>query len=921
MIKRKRPVKHGDYTDNGRRPKSEGKLRCKSGISVRSDIGFSLEKESASYFPFLQVIITIAAALSGIYMLQSYYIDRSYELPISRPDTMFLTIAMTALSALMISRGKPFFKIAGFAYLIMNVIYIVSHSGLVALGFKYACNTYCQAMNNDTLLFNQSALSEFDPAIDLEAFIISLAFIMTLLCAVACIINVNFPILFLVTFFMFEVGAMHGWRPAIWTVVVMIICWVTILSISLINHTTKHTSKSNFAVSLKKKSFYLTSNDIKQKFFSTHALTVIAASTAAFVCALTFYGVKGNYHPDALKLMRRANKQKFDQLVLRVQKGTFRSPIVPGRAVMVGGTNGGQMLGSTTEIHLDDNVQLKVACDDFKRPIYLRGYAGEVYEPNSAQPEYYNWDPIELDKKLTDAFAEFGAKTLDYNYLQNIANPEQLGSSPSQITVTSINAAPNALYAPVCAYYSGCDLVKDETQDFDGMITPNKVHQSYTLDTFEPDPDLSWDEILEYADYIRKTNGFEDNFSFYSDYIYSKKDYTDIPADLEPVITNLIKSANVDTQTDSVTIIITKIKRYLAQQGFTYTTNPGVTFDGGDFIKQFLEKKSDGKGFCQHYASAGVMIMRRLGYPARYAEGYVIAPKQKLPDRSWVSVTTRCAHAWCEVYIEGFGWYPIEFTPGYTGNDNPNLPDKEQLSDSSSDNGEEISEPEKDKKESSSEETDSKESSSEESSSQKAETPLDSSSKSAIKIPKLIGGSDSGGDDSEGEAAVEYDDNGGGGFGGGNDRGTPITRGQITYMLMMTLFVIGFAAAVVVRRRHILNELEQSINSRSGSKSVISCYTALLKYISLLGIKNDNSLTDVQLSSRITTELGVMSPELNSIFMEISEPAITCYMSGIESDSETAEHSRKLLKAAQKNIFERLSFFGKLSARWISGLY
>ena len=34
-----------------------------------------------------------------------------------------------------------------------------------------------------------------------------------------------------------------------------------------------------------------------------------------------------------------------------------------------------------------------------------------------------------------------------------------------------------------------------------------------------------------------------------------------------------------------------------------------------------------------------------------------------------------------------------------------------------------------------------------------------------------------------------------------------------------------------------------------------------------------------------------------------------------------AVRSRNLLKLAQKNIFGRLGFFGKLSARWISGLY
>ncbi len=867
MIKRKRPEKHGKHTEKGKKSKIEGKLRCKSGISIRSDIGFSLEKESASYFPVLQMIITVAAALSSIYMLQSYFLDRECVYPISRPDTLFLSIVMTALSALMISRGKPFFKIAGFAFIVMNVIYIVSHSNEVAMGFMY---------------------------------------------------TVNFPILFLVTFFMFEIGAFKGWKPAIWTVVVMIICWVTILSISLINHTTKRTSKSNFAVSLKKKSFYLTSNDIKLKFFSTHTLAVIVAATFAFVCAAI--GSKDNYRPDNLRAIRRANTQKFEEFVIKAQKGRLKSAAIPGRSMMIGGTNGGQMLGSSPKIQLNDNIQLKVSCDPFTRTIYLRGYAAEIYEPDRSNSDYYSWNPLELEKNLIDQFTEDGARSLDYNYFENLINAQVLGSAPSKMRIYSVNAAPDVLYAPTCAYYSGCELVQDETQDFDGMITPNKVHETYTLETFAPYSDFSWDEILGYADGFAKMDGFEDRYSYYTDYIYSKRTYTEIPEELEPVITDLIKAAKVDTSTDSVTIIKTKIKRYLAEQGFTYSTEPGVTFDGGDFIKQFLEGKSGGKGFCQHYASTGVMVMRRLGYPARYAEGYIIEPKQQQEDQSWITVTTRCAHAWCEIYIKGYGWYPIEFTPGYTSTDNPNLTEndlKELMSDSSSDEEpEESSEPEQKKEDSSSKKKKKDKDSSEEVSSSEADTPIDSSTAPILAVGAA---DDDSGDGSE-VVVVEDGNNGGGGV-GGDGGGITMTRGQITYMLMMILFIVGFAAAVVVRRRHILNELEQSINSRSGSKSVISCYTALLRYISLLGIKNDTSLTDVQLSSRITTELGVMSPELNSIFMEISEPAITCYMSGIESDSETAERSRKLLRAAQKNIFGRLNFLGRFSARWISGLY
>lgn len=71
----------------------------------------------------------------------------------------------------------------------------------------------------------------------------------------------------------------------------------------------------------------------------------------------------------------------------------------------------------------------------------------------------------------------------------------------------------------------------------------------------------------------------------------------------------------------------------------------------------------DGKleGVCRHYATAGVMLFRALGYPARYATGFAADVKTaNVP----VEVTTDQAHAWVEIYIDGFGWIPLDVTGG-----------------------------------------------------------------------------------------------------------------------------------------------------------------------------------------------------------------------------------------------------------------
>ena len=60
-------------------------------------------------------------------------------------------------------------------------------------------------------------------------------------------------------------------------------------------------------------------------------------------------------------------------------------------------------------------------------------------------------------------------------------------------------------------------------------------------------------------------------------------------------------------------------------------------------------------------------MLRTMGYPARYVEGYAINRSDISDinqDDIMVEITVKDynAHAWVEVYYDGFGWIPVEFT-------------------------------------------------------------------------------------------------------------------------------------------------------------------------------------------------------------------------------------------------------------------
>lgn len=104
------------------------------------------------------------------------------------------------------------------------------------------------------------------------------------------------------------------------------------------------------------------------------------------------------------------------------------------------------------------------------------------------------------------------------------------------------------------------------------------------------------------------------------------------------------------------------------QEYFTYTLNPPAAPDGQDFVEFFLGESH--QGYCVHFATAAVMLLRAAGYPARYAEGYVVPTGGGgLGGRSgWVDVPDYNAHAWVEVYCGGTGWMPVEVTPAALDN-------------------------------------------------------------------------------------------------------------------------------------------------------------------------------------------------------------------------------------------------------------
>jgi len=81
-----------------------------------------------------------------------------------------------------------------------------------------------------------------------------------------------------------------------------------------------------------------------------------------------------------------------------------------------------------------------------------------------------------------------------------------------------------------------------------------------------------------------------------------------------------------------------------------------------DFALWFL-KESD-RGYCVHFATAAVVLLRAAGVEARYVSGYMV--RGQAGER--ITVTGENAHAWAEYYDPQLGvWLVLEATPASGG--------------------------------------------------------------------------------------------------------------------------------------------------------------------------------------------------------------------------------------------------------------
>lgn len=416
--------------------------------------------------------------------------------------------------------------------------------------------------------------------------------------------------------------------------------------------------------------------------FTVVLLTIISAVTLLFGIGVSQKTFSFNTRFNSMKQSTAEFTQK---LFLVGFWGMF------GNNGSAGGVGMGKM-GDTKFVSLDYETDLKVRTmvNSKQNTIYLKSFNGTFYK--DAQ-----WMTISENKDNKIKLSDYNLDLDDVEYLTDKKNKylDDNLIDGAYIQVTNIDATSKYPYIPNDETYSDNNQsqLSEEDEFKNGLDRGKTVEFIYR-------PLVDIDSIDKFAVYVKKTN--ENYYSFKTEFLEKEKLYSEYVHDMylsvpkvnEKSIDKFCKKYNLTKDTKD----IPEKLREIFMDDYKYTLMPGRTPGNEEFVNYFLDKQK--KGYCVYFATASTLIFRHLGIPARFTGGYVLFKNEfesgthygvdnEQLKKEWTTgsegdypyglgeyeLDDSQAHAWTEIYIDGYGWMPFDTTP-------PSFEDEEPEKDS-----------------------------------------------------------------------------------------------------------------------------------------------------------------------------------------------------------------------------------------------
>lgn len=378
---------------------------------------------------------------------------------------------------------------------------------------------------------------------------------------------------------------------------------------------------------------------------TTWRALLLNLGSAFAVCALLFCACSLLHTPDGPVENLRS------QIVSAVDRVRYGNEVLPQ-----GDLSRAASLNAKTDDHLDLTVHGEPADD-----LLLRGYVGATFKDGAWSPLDHTaltgrWNGLVswLDAR---GFQPSRQRSL-YDALESKERDEKYGEY--SIDVHADDTDRRFAFIP----YSANDLdVPTTAVDMDGSLKNTWWgNRGYSFDVDNVPPTKVFDDTSWLAgakgSYVRS----ERVYGAFAKATYTKLGKREAAAVKRYIFNDDTWDASAATSTYAV---ISRVRTMLDTLA-SYTETPETPKAGETFCDWFLGEAHAGNS--AYFATAATLALRSQGIPARYVEGYRATAKA-LTDAVKVGGELRLdnsdLHAWCEVYIDGQGWTPVEVTPGF----------------------------------------------------------------------------------------------------------------------------------------------------------------------------------------------------------------------------------------------------------------
>ncbi len=314
-------------------------------------------------------------------------------------------------------------------------------------------------------------------------------------------------------------------------------------------------------------------------------------------------------------------------------------------------------LYQSVRMHDQPDVERLVVKQDIDKTLYLRGFVGDNLENGvwkRMQKSDYNGDSRGMLRWLSQR--GFYAQAQYDQYLH--AGDQAFAEMDNAVEIQIKTANRKYLYVPYSAGVIRSRLTyADRDNGYFGVPFLSPVRYDF-IERSDNTPA----EFLHAQEWITKpAEGLQTQYmeseSEYRNFVYNH--YLGIDDETKKLMDRLFEEPDREAsgEKEQVGIYVAAVKiREVLEKVVDYDPKLAEIPRDQNPILWFVV--DSGKGNDALYASTAVMAFRNFGIPARYAEGYLVSGTDTV-------VTSKDAHAWCEVYMDGIGWVPVDVVPGY----------------------------------------------------------------------------------------------------------------------------------------------------------------------------------------------------------------------------------------------------------------